>query len=313
MDATEPTPTDRALVADRTTIPKPADRGAWLAARRPWFNASAAAVLFDRHKYQTAGDYAAEKLTGEETDENRAMIRGTRLEDAIARWWADENHVEVSEPDTLYTAGRVMATVDRLVVASGTPVEIKTTKIPTARPADYWIDQCQAIMACVDSPTLELVWFDASMDLQTATLTADVDHQQTLLARAERFMAAIDLGFAPDWVMLSAKNIAAIYDKPKERVDLTADEFDLVRAYDMVRSVRLEAEKDEAAIKDRLARVLMDKEKAAYNGLDVLSWTAVAAAPTFNRAQFRKDHPELHDEYLEPGKPSRRFNLMTGF
>ncbi len=312
FDGTPSPSTERSL----GIIPKPSDRSAWLAARWPWYNASAAAVLFNRHPFMTPGDYATNKLTGYEPRETRAMARGTRLEDVIAQWWAEENGCEVTEPDVLYVTGRMMATVDRIVTvpsfdaAEGLPVEIKTTAHHRERPEPHWLYQCQAILACTGQPELALVWFDSSLDIRTQFVEADTALQDDMLERAERFMAAIDLGFAPDWIELSADNIAAIYDKPAEGVDLDRAGLDVVREYAAVRQVRLEAEADEAKLKDRMARLMLNREVALFEGLPVLSWKSVKGGTYFDAKRFERDHPDLFEQYTSTKPDYRRFHLL---
>ncbi len=113
--------TSGVTAVERRRVPKPLDRDAWLAVRRPWFNASYAAVLFDRHPYVTPGDLASIKLTGKEQGQTRAMDRGRRLESVIRDWFADETQCVVTEPDQLYIAGRVMATADGIVTSNAVP------------------------------------------------------------------------------------------------------------------------------------------------------------------------------------------------
>jgi hypothetical protein len=191
------------IEATRRTIPKPGEREPWLAARRPFFNASAAACLYDRHPFMSAADYATEKLTGREQADNRAMRRGRMLEDGIGVWFAHELGVAgLIEPDVMFAAGRMLASVDRFTLGGAErPVEIKTTNKYLDDPEPYWLDQCQAIMLCAGHDSMDLVWLDASLDLHYEEVDADETHQGDMLNRAERFMAAIDMGIVPDWIV----------------------------------------------------------------------------------------------------------------
>jgi predicted phage-related endonuclease len=306
------------LTITRSTVPKPADREAWLAARAPYFNASSASILWDRHPYQSPGDYATTKLTGREQSENRAMIRGRRLEDVIAQWWADENRARVVEPEVLYVADDVMmATVDRIVVdvrggsliPVGTPVEIKTTSHRAREPEPYWLDQCQAIMLTIGAPQLVLVWFDADMDVQDRIIEADYDLWADMLERARRFMAAVEFGIVPDWITLSAANIADRYPSPAGAVELTDDQLGAVHVYLDARTGRLAAEKAEDAAKDAVARLFGERDTLTYAGDPVLTWKAASASTRFDVSRFREDHPELAALYEVEQPGPRRINV----
>lgn len=300
------------------TVTKPLDRDEWLAARRPYFNASAAAVLWDRHPFLTPGDYATTKLTGEEQEQTRAMRRGLRLEDVIAQWWADDNDCKVIEPRELAVRGRVMATVDRLVLRGtttfpdGTPIEIKNPGHRVREPEQYWLDQCQAIMWAVDATEIVLVWFDSSMDIHQRTILCDPGFGPELAQRAEQFMAAIDLGIAPDWVTLSYDNLAAIHPNPAGRVAIDSEQLELVRQLDLLRMIRRDAEADEKRVKDRLARLLGDAESATWAGVEVLSWRAVKPGRVLDAKRLTEDQPDLAADYMIDRPGGRRMLTHLG-
>lgn len=305
---------------ERKTVPKPENRLEWLAARQPYFNASSASVLFDRHPHQTAGDYAAVKLGGEEKSGTRAMTRGQRLEDVIARWWADEYGDVIYEPKELFIAGRIMATVDRINDPGSNyrpfPVEIKTTMDRDKEPKQYWIDQCQAVALCVGAPQIELVWFDGWLDLHHRTIDADPDFQAELVERAERFMAAIDLGFAPDWVQLSYENLSAIHPAGGAgAIPLDDDGLDLLRDFEACRQVRIEAEKAEDVYKGRVAELLMDADAGSWHGIEVVTWKKSKDGTRFDADRFAEEHPDLFAEYQVTKKGGRtmRTHLQRTF
>ena len=302
------------LTIQRNIIPKPSDRDEWLAARRPFFNASATSILFDRHPFMSPGDYAAIKLTGVEQAQTRAMRRGTMLERAVAEWWAseqrdrDEGPLMIEPADELFIAGCVMATPDFLWW--GEPVEIKTTADTHYEPAPYWLDQCQAIMLCVGAPVIHLVWLDAGMDIRSTEVAADEALQREIVERAERFMAAIELGIVPDWIELSYQNVAAIYPQSRpDAVDLDDDDLSLVQALDTCRHIKREAEKDEGTIKDAIAKRLLDAEAGCYDGFEIVTWRTSKPRHELDVDMLRADHPDLVEKYTVE-KPGRRTMLV---
>jgi hypothetical protein len=60
-------------------------------------------------------------------------------------------------------------------------------------------------------------------------------------------------------------------------------------------------------IKDEVARVLAEAEAGVYHGETVVTFKSRKASPSFDLAAFKADHPDLFNEYLTPGKPSRTF------
>jgi predicted phage-related endonuclease len=302
-------------VNTRSTVPKPEDRDEWLAVRRPYFNASYAAALFDEHPYVTAGDVATIKLTGKEQAQTRAMDRGRRLEDVIAKWWADEQGCEVYEPNKLYIAGRVMATVDRLVDDGGAeplmPVEIKTANIIAPEPLPYWVIQCQAIMLCTGARALALVWFDSTMDLRSRMLAADEITQEAIADGAERFMAAIDLGMVPDWVGLSYANQLDLH--PEARVPPVALDdagFNAVMALRFVKSQRLAAEREEERIKAEIAGLLGEAEAGTFGGKEIVRWSNVKGRRDLDAKRLAAEHPDVAASYWVERAGTRRMTVV---
>jgi predicted phage-related endonuclease len=295
----------------RSTVPKPDDREEWLALRRPFFNASYAAALFDEHPYVTSGDVATIKLTGKEQAQTRAMDRGRRLEDVIGQWWADENGETVWEPKVLYIAGRVMATVDR-ITGHNLPVEIKTANIFAPEPLPYWLLQCQAIMLCTGTPQCALVWFDSTMDLRYRTIPAEVVTQAKIADGAERFMAAIDLGMVPDWVGLSYSNVLDLHPEArKPPIELDDAGFNAVMALRFIRSQRLAAEREEERIKAEIAGLLGDAEAGSFGGREIIRWSNVKGAKALDQKRLAAEHPEIVADYTVQRDGTRRMILTA--
>lgn len=293
--------------AKRSTLPKPVDRAEWLEVRRPYFNASATAVLFDRHPFMTPGDYATVKLTGVEQEPTAAMRRGVALEDAVATWWGLEHACAVGEVDDLYIGGNIMATVDRWALDDDCPIEIKTTSLRAHEPERHWLDQCQAIMLCTGASECWLVWLDSSMSLHETLITEDPELQAAIAERAERFMAAIELGIVPDWIELSYQNVATLHPHSKPAgVELGDEGLAQVQALVMCRQLKKDAEKDEAALKDQLAKKLLDAESGSYDGMEIITWRTAKPSLVVDVDMLEADHPDLVEKYRRAKPGTRR-------
>lgn len=296
---------------NRTTIDRATNRTDWLKQRQPFFNASAAACLWDRHPYMSAADYAVKKLTGVDNDnETSAMRRGTYLEDGIAQWWAIENGVTVTEPPVLFAAGPILATVDRIVQETLKPVEIKTASGYHDEPVPYWLDQCQAIMLCHGSEMIDLVWVDSSLALQSVTVAEDTVFQADLLARADRFMAAVEMGITPDWIVpeLTAAHVAALHPDPGAgSVELSAANVASLHRYAELKAIVKEADTEMDEIKDHVARALADHDTGTFEGEPVVTWKASKAGVRFDEKAFREEHPDTYQTYTVERPGSRRF------
>lgn len=284
-----------------TTIPKPDDRGDWLQARHPHFNASDAGCLYGVHPYRSLADVALDKLASTPSDEEptEAMERGNRLEPMLLEWFGDRHGCTVYTPKVLHVNGRLMATLDGLVRGADDEwIEAKTTR-------DRWDDvpehvywQVVAQAAASGRERCHVVWIDADMAYKDAVVVPDASHIADVLDRAEQFMSFIDLGMMPEGVEMTAEHLAKLYPSPVEGKYAPIDMVDLgvVRAWEEARAKRLEAEKVEKALKDEVANLFGDAEALSFDGRLVATWKA-SQRTTFDTKACRADHPELDETY----------------
>ena len=285
----------------RVTIPRPPGREEWLAARFPYVGASESAALVGAHPFLTLGDLAARKLRlAPPEDENRAMIRGNRLEAAIAEWYSAELGLALEEPDVLYVADDVLiATLDRRVVGTRIGVEVKTSSsyVNVTEPPTYWIYQAQAQMVCADLDGVEFAVLDASMDLKTFSVAPDLELQTTILELAAKFCAHVRAGEMPPDAELSYETVSAIHPRALiERVDLDAETIDLVDELRAMTERRKSAERSEDNLKSLIARALGDAAEGFYDGRLVVTWRE-QTSHRVDVARLKIDHPNLAGEY----------------
>lgn len=275
-----------------TTIPRPADRDEWLAARRPWFNASSAATLFDEHPFTTLTDVVRAKLAppGDGVSfENDAMRRGNHLEPAIANWWADDHGVTLYEPDVMYVRGDVMATLDRRIVGNDTDaVEIKTTARYVNRPEPYWVWQCQAQMWCADLQRIHLVVLDASMSLATYVVARDEEMIKRLTMKAHRVMAYVTVDQWPPSVPKSV-DVIRHTDAVVELDDRAREHF---AGWLAVKDELHALERIEAEHRSALVELLGDAQAATVDGRPVLTYRSHTRS-SIDLTRLRRDHADL--------------------
>lgn len=285
------------------TIPKPADRLAWLRVRHGAFNASDAACLYDCHPFKDLGDVVADKLQAEPDDSEptEAMERGNRLEPFVLDWWGDRHGVQVFTPTVMYRNGRLMATLDGEIVGdSECWVEAKTTSQRWDEVPEhvYWQVTAQAAASGKRGECF-VAWIDADMRFKEARITPAPEHVEDVLKRAEQFMAFIDMGMQPQGVLMRADHLTAIHPRPAvgKYVDLDDEGYAAVAAWDQLRHLRIDMEKQEAAAKDEVARLLTDAEGATYDGEPVVTWKANKPTERQDWKRLKAEQPDLVKEY----------------
>lgn len=292
------------------TIPKPPDRLDWLKARKGFFNASDVPCLYDSHPHRDIADVVADKLAPEVVDggQTEAMDRGVRLEPVMLEWLGDRLGVRVVTPDVLHVNGCLMATLDgEPVGADDVWVEAKTTAerwdaVPTHV---YW--QVAAQAAASGRRECHVVWIDSDLRFKTAVVVPHPEHVEDVLARAETFMAFIEMGMTPEGVQLTADHVLTMFPRPEVGTWVTLDDAgrDAIVAWEEARTERIAAEKREKALKGPVATLLSGAEGAKYQGLPIVTWRCNKDGEGFIVGEHEAGEPECHAKYTRTTKGAR--------
>lgn len=297
---------------NRTTIPLPDTREEWLAARQPYFNASAAACLFDAHPYLSAAQYAVTKLTGEEQEQTDAMKRGFHLEDGIALWAEDELGVKLHKPERLYVNGRCMATIDRLAVgAEGWHAEIKdTVHILGEEPEPYWYHQVQMQMYCAGHDRAVIVACDGRKQLRIFDLDYDPAIGEQLAEAAEKFMGFIDLGMVPEGVELGVDEVKILHPESAPKpVELGPDALGWAQALAEARRDAKDAKVREDACRDWFAHRMEDADTVLVDGQPILTWKSNRPGESVDWKTLEQDNPDLVARYRRRTPGARQMRV----
>lgn len=281
-----------------TEIARPAERDEWLRLRHGFANASDAGVYMGEHPFKDLADLTVEKLAENPPDiTNRAMERGNRLEAAIGNWWADEHGLEVYEPEVMYVAGRILATLDRRIVGNDREaLEIKSTTKRVDEPEPYWIWQVQAQMLCADLDRVHIAALDGTMDLKSFVVERDDVAIGRLIQQVETVWGYFDLGMVPEGVDLRSEHVAAIHPDPEPGSVVEVTDLSVVDAWMEAKDRLSEAEKAEKQARDALCVLIGDAEVVAYQGTPLVTWKG-AARKSIDTKALLADHPELAGKY----------------
>lgn len=296
-----------------TEIARPANRSEWLRLRHGFANASDAAVYMGCHPYKSLADLAMEKMAEGPIDaSNRDMERGNRLEAVVADWWADEHGLAVFEPEVMYVAGRLLATLDRRIVGvEQEALEVKTTRKHVTGVEDYWWWQAQAQMLCADLDRVHFAVLDGDLDLLSFEVDRDDEAIDQLMKRVNAFWDAIDLGMTPEGADFTAEHITKLHPEPTpgSYVEVDDEQFAAIVEWEQLRQARIHAETVEKEAKDRVARLVADNEGARYGDAVCLTFKANKPSAKCDYKALEADEPELVEKYrrLVPGPRVLRF------
>ena len=303
------------------------NRAEWLEARTQGIGASEAATVVGLNPWETPYQLWRRKMGMDAPQqENFAMKAGHYLEDAVARFFADESGREVissSAPDFMFVRPDkpfLRVSPDRLYWLPGMAknddnkavLECKTTQ-KTIDPDDlpkHWFCQVQMNLGVAGYEHGSLAWLTAGRAFGYKDIDFDKEFYLWLCDEIERFWVDNLLGKKePD--AISVADVVAKYATHTEgkTVEVTDSEFD---AYLLLREVNrdLEAlENRKEQLVDKLKMAFGDAESITYGGDTLATWKAPKPTRTFDKAAFEREQPELFAKYCIEKQNARRFVL----
>lgn len=268
-------------------------------------SASVASVVHGENPYTTPADLAIELMADEPPTPKETtpdMERGNRLEPVLIEWWASMNGEDVGTPEVMFCYDvdgvRLIATLDG-ILEDGTPVEVKTTRkrwngqLP---PNWYWQGVQQAI--CANSDKIEWIIFDQELTLHHHVQKVTSDEKGTHIAACRAFLQAIDSGMLPEIAEVDIKVAAAIHPESNgATVELPTDiASDLITRLDRVRTLKKQAEAEEARLKGEVGLLLGNAEVGTLAGQVAVTWRSISR-DSFDMTSFEKAHPALVKQY----------------
>lgn len=288
-------------------IIKPADRDAWLAARRKDVTASVAGCLLGIHPYMTAYGLWAEK-TGQiepDTEETPALRRGRLLEPVVAAmlreerpdWW-----VSYAADNTYYRdpTARLGATPDSFArrpdIDGQGIVQFKTVSEHAFR--DNWLDPDTrdvvlplwiAVQAIVEADLTEAHWATVAamvvgrgIDLHIIDVPVHAGIRRRVRGAVAEFWALVDAGGRPDvdWKRDGATVLDVYRDSEAAVADLTSDaDIDtLVARYLSATEMRSTADKEANLLKPQIIDALGNAEAGETARFQITAKTQIRKA-----------------------------------
>lgn len=301
------------------------DRAEWLEARKQGIGASEAATVVGLNPWETPYQLWRRKLGMDEPQpETFAMKAGHYLEDAVAKFFADESGREVissSAPDFMFVRPDkpfLRVSPDRLYWLPGKPknddnkavLECKTTQ-KTIDPDDlpkHWFCQVQMNLGVAGYERGSLAWLTAGRQFGYKDIDFDSEFYLWLCDEIERFWVDNILG-RKEPEAISVADVVAKYAVHTEgkTVEVTDSEFD---AYLLLREVNrdieaLESRKEQLV--DKLKMAFGDAEAITYGGDTLATWKAPKPSMRLDTKLLTEKYPNLVKEYTLPVQGARRF------
>ena len=281
----------------------------WLAQRwsdpegRKRVAASQVAAIYGLHPWLTPEEYAAELLAPappQPKEQNRAMMRGTRLEDALLAWANADMGRFFETPDVLFVCNegnaRMIATLDGY---DGSEVlEIKTTtKAWTGDLPDHWRIQGiqQAICANVDFVNWAI--FDRTQDLHYYSQHVSSDERVSHIDAVVEWLSAINNGVPPEGVSWTRSTVETLYPEVvRESVELGPRALSIISELNSVKYNEKVLNATRAKLEGELCDLLQDAGTGTVNGDAVVTWRT-QSRKSLDQKSLKRDHPDLIEQY----------------
>lgn len=280
------------------------------------FGASEAPILMDVSPYKTLADLAVEKWTEPTVNEpSPAMMRGNILEPALLKYAEELLTTTVTTPDTMFSNGRLIATLDGLAFPGDdcVIVECKTTTAYSSDdelPQDYYW-QVIAQFACVPEATEALVVvLDRHMRLGSWRVMRDEAAIAVLMAQADITGEAFDKREMPENENLTEKAIKTLYPNPVGSVEIGYNGIVLIDEYRSAQRAAKFAAEQEQAFRDQLVSLLGNAEAGTVDGQIVVTFKTRSTGSRWDTKRLEQDHPELAADYKKQAGSTRVLKVI---
>jgi len=303
----------------RITPKKPHGSLAWLLERwrdeqqRCTFGASDSGALLNLSKYRSRADLYYEKATAPQVVEpNNAMRWGNLVEPILLNEAQEILKTPLITPNVLYRRQRWSGSLDGVdnETNPSVVVEAKHTSRYYVRGVDdfprEWVTQ-GVIEGFLTGAKVFFIVHDSSDAINLFEFPEQPELLDTLLYQAETLGKLVDDGLPYDEGTdnFSAEQIALLFPSTEKAVELPQEATTYLELLEDAKALAKEAEKQEKASKDALARFLLDADTGTLNGVKVLTWKEQNGKTSFDSTRLKEEKPELYEEYKKESKPFR--------
>jgi putative phage-type endonuclease len=288
-----------------------------LAARKNGIGGSDAAAACGQDPWKTPTELWVDKTDPDySTPENAAMRFGTLTEPVVRQLYADATGRTVVTPTEMVRCAIPWMFAHLDGIANGTRnVQCKTsrTNIGWGEPGTdeipaHYLFQVQHEMLVGRLEVTDIPVLFGNFEFAVYEVPADREFQDLLIEREREFWRLVETRTPPE--IRTGRD--ALLRWPRSRaMTVTASPRDLalvqhiaaIRA--QIALLDTEREYAEGCVKASIG----EAEAIACGGKTLATWKSVKPRESFDRERFQRDHPDLFQQYLSLGAPSRRFCL----
>lgn len=310
-----------------TVIDETTARADWLEARRTGIGGSDVAAILGLSRWSTPLDvYLQKRGETPSTPDNNAMRWGRYLEPAVRQAYADETGRVVRVPEAMLRHPRHEFMVANIDGFSGDREagDLRLFEAKTARVATDWGEpgtdeipqaymlQVQHYMIVTAAPVTDVAVLIGGSDFRIYEVPADRELQDMLIEAEAEFWLRVQRGEPPEPV--SYADMQARYGRASQSASVVAS-VNVERAINRLRAIKDERTALDDAEKEARAIVMgaMGQADTLIDpaGAVLATWKAAAPTKRLDASALKVAHPEIYEQFVTTGEPSRRFLLKN--
>lgn len=293
-------------------------RAGWLKQRQIGIGGSDVAAILGVSKWKTPLDVYRSKTEEPVETDNASMEWGRRLEPVIRQKYADTVGMAVSVPEFMFQHPEhtfMIADVDG-IRDDGRILEIKTARTlhgwgeeGTDEIPDYYRTQVQHYMTVLGVNVCDVAVLIGASDFRIYTVESDPELESLLIeAESDFWENFVMKGIEPP--PQSFEEVHQAYPVSLPGVaEATAEGFNAARELSYVRAQIADLKEKEKTLVASVQAEMKESETLKYNGLVIATWKSSKPRASFDSDAFKAAMPDLYNQYLKVGKPTRRFLL----
>ena len=303
------------------------DRSEWLDARKGGIGASEVGTILGINPFSTPYQLWRLKMgIDPPKEENFAMRAGHYLEDAVARFYADETGahiIQASAEDFMYVSKDkpfMRVSPDRTYWEQGVRkseankriLECKTTQRSVTEDSvpQHWFVQLQMNLGVSGKELGALAWLIQGREFGFKHYALDREFFAFLEEQVEKFWTDNIIG-GQEPLPYTVDDVMLKYPRHIEGKCIQAGE-DILRNVERLKEVRDELKRfndEKDSLEDSLKMSMLDAELLMDGDRIVATWKTAKDSQKFNAKRFTAENPELAKAYIETTAGSRRFAL----
>ena len=302
-------------------------REEWLAARNEGIGASEVASVLGLNPWETPYQLWRKKRgIDKPQEENFFMKAGHYLEDAVARFYADESGREIIKssatdfmfidkdkpflrvsPDRTFWLPDVARNDDNKGI-----LECKTTQRPVD-PDDlpkHWFCQVQMNLGVAGYEQGSLAWLCSGREFGYKDITFAPDFYGWMIEEVERFWVDNVLG-GKEPAAINVQDILTKYNRHTDgkQIEVSDEIFETYKDLKDLKKEIAALEDRKETLENRIKMAFADAEAITYGGDTLATWKAPKPTAKINTKLLEERYPNIAKEITQSVQGSRRFLL----